>query len=335
MSSGTVPMTMNEAMSSLPLVSVVFTVYNEEENLDELYRQVVAVIPQERVRYELVFVDNGSSDTSLDIIRSLRDRDPQVKFLSLSRNFGHQGGLFAGMCYATGQAVITMDADLQHPPSLIPEMLRQWELGYDVVYTTKDSYEASTFRKFQIKLFYKLLSSFSGLKLSFGQSDFRLLSRRVLDVVLGMPEQPKFLRGMVEWVGFRQIGLNYDVAPRFSGVSKFSYRSLLSFALDGIISFSSQPLHWIFLIGLVVAGLSFVYTLFSLLCGIMYWLGMGVALPPGWATLAMAITGLGGLNLIALGIIGEYIRRIFNLCKGRPTFIVQDSSNLDHPVSGR
>jgi len=326
-------MDINLNTDELPLISIVFTVYNEEKNLAELYRQVVAAIPRDRLRYELFFVDNGSSDDSLDIIRSLRDSDPNVKYLSLSRNFGHQGGLLAGMSFSSGAAVITMDADLQHPPSLIPEMLRLWEQGYDVVYTIKNNYETSALRKFQIQLFYKLLSTFSGLKLSFGQSDFRLLNRQVLDVVLSMPEQPKFLRGMVEWVGFRQIGLNYDVAPRFSGESKFSYKSLLSFALDGIISFSSQPLHWIFLVGLVVAGLSFAYTLFSLVCGVMYWLGFGVSLPPGWATLAMAVTFLGGVNLIALGIIGEYIRRIFNLCKGRPTFIVQEFSDADQLVT--
>ena len=144
------------------------------------------------------------------------------------------------MCHATGQAVITMDADLQHPPSLLPEMVRLWRQGYDVVYTIKNNYDSSPGRLFHVKLFYKLISKLSGLNLSFGQSDFRLLDRKVLDTIVAIPEQPKFLRGMVEWVGFRQIGITYDVAPRFAGSSKFSFLSLSSFALDGIVSFSSS-----------------------------------------------------------------------------------------------
>ncbi|GAB6037230.1 glycosyltransferase family 2 protein [Fundidesulfovibrio butyratiphilus] len=310
-----------------PTVSLVFTAYNEEQNLRELYRQVTQVLADQNVELELVFVDNGSTDTSLAIMEELHAADPRVKFLSLSRNFGHQGGLYAGMCHATGQAVITMDADLQHPPSLLPEMVRLWRDGYDVVYTIKNNYEASPGRRFHVKLFYRFISAISGLNLSFGQSDFRLLDRAVLDTVISIPEQPKFLRGMVEWVGFRQVGLSYDVAPRFAGRSKFSFLSLSSFALDGIVSFSSQPLHWIFLLGLAVATGSFLYCAFALAMGALYLLHWGVVLPPGWSTLAVAVTLIGGVNLMALGIIGEYVRRIFHLCKGRPTYIVRRWSN--------
>ncbi len=321
--------------SDKPLVSVVFTAYNEEENLRELYRQVTAAIPGDRFRYELVFVDNGSADASLAVLKELRERDPNVKYLCLSRNFGHQGGLFAGMCHARGDAVITMDADLQHPPSLLPKMLEQWQQGYDVVYTTKNNYDVPPMRRMQIRLFYKLISAVSGLHLSFGQSDFRLLDRKVLDVILSMPEQPKFLRGMVEWVGFRQTGLNYTVSKRHAGKSKFHYWSLVSFALDGIVSFSSKPLHWIFLIGLCVSAAALAYALFILVISIMYLAGLGVTLPPGWGTLVLAGLGLGGLNLMALGVIGEYIRRIFELCKQRPNFIVQESSEPGRGPAGR
>lgn len=317
------------SIDSVPKISAVFPVLNEEGNLEILYKQVRHAFEQMDVNYEMVFVDNGSDDGSLRIIKELSQRDPCVRYVSLSRNFGHQGGLLAGLSYSHGDAVITMDADLQHPPSLIPEMVRLWREGFEVVYTKKQNHQVPKSRLRQIQLFYWILSKLSGLKLSFGQSDFRLLDRKVVNVLLGIPEHHKFLRGLVDWVGFRQISLEYNVGPRYAGQSKFSYWSLFSFALDGILAFSIVPLRWIFVVGMLTALVSFLYVGFAAALGVLNLLGIGVHIPPGWATLAVAVMFLGGVQLIAIGILGEYIGRISDQTKGRPTFIVRENSDRD------
>ena len=310
-----------------PKISIVFPVWNEEENLEILYGEVSEALKMVGLAYELVFVDNGSTDGSLALIKRLAQRDTNVRYISLSRNFGHQGGIFAGLCYCRGDAAITMDADLQHPPSLIPEMIRLWQEGFEVVYTKKRNHEVSRLRNVQNRIFYWCLSKLSGLKLSFGQSDFRLLGRKVVDVILNIPEYRKFLRGTVEWVGFRQTGLEYDVAKRHAGHSKFSYRSLFGFAIDGILAFSVVPLRWIFVVGSLVAALCFLYVGFASVLGVLNLFGMGVKIPPGWATLAVSVMFLGAVQLIAIGILGEYIGRIFDQTKGRPPFIVRETSD--------
>ncbi len=316
-------------MAAKPLtVSVAFPVFNEEPNLRELYRQVKEALQRAQVDYEMVFVDNGSTDGSLEAIKELRAKDKNVVYVSLSRNFGHQGGLFCGMSYARGDCVITMDADLQHPPALLTQMIQRWKAGAEVVYTTKESLHLP-FPKGQItKLFYRLMSSLSGLELTFGQSDFRLLDRKVLETVLRIPEYHKFLRGQVQWVGFRQEGIGYTVNDRFAGSSKFSYRNLFSFAFDGIFAFSRYPLHVMTLAGLLVAGISFLYMFFVVSIWLLRSLGVlsGVSLPPGWVMLILAVSFLGSLQLIAIGILGEYVGRIYDQSKGRPVFIVKESS---------
>ena len=254
---------------NLPQVSVVFPVYNEEGNLELLYQHVHDALSIAVVSYEMVFVDNGSKDGSLAIIKGLSERDPSVRHVSLSRNFGHQGGLFAGMRYSRGSAVITMDADLQHPPAMIPDMIGLWQQGYQVVYTTKRNHHFSGLKGIQVRAFYWLMSRVSGLNLSFGQSDYRLLDRQVVDALLEIPEYRKFLRGMVDWVGFKRAGLDYDVSERHSGQSKFSYRSLVSFALDGILAFSALPLRWMLLVGVIIAMLSITYAGVALTLGLL------------------------------------------------------------------
>lgn len=313
----------------LPKLSVIFPVYNEEENLRPLYQRVQAALASVDINYELIFVDNGSCDRSLEIIKTLAKQDYRVCFVSLSRNFGYQGGLFAGMSYARGEAIITMDADLQHPPELLPELISLWRKGFEVVFTTKRNYHLSGWRYRQVKIFYWVISKISGVKLSFGQSDFRLLDREVVDTLLSIQEYRKFLRGLVDWVGFRQVAVEYEVAERFSGESKFSYSSLISFALDGILSFSSLPLRWILLAGIILASLSFLYTLFALVVGVFVFFGLWDVAPPGWATLAVMITFLGGTQLIAVGVLGEYIARIYEQIKGRPVFIVRETSESE------
>lgn len=313
-----------------PLLSVVFPVWNEEKNLLPLYSQVSEALGKTGEAYELVFVNNGSRDTSSEIIKMLAQKDPRVRYVSLSKNFGHQGGLLAGLAFSQGDAVITMDADLQHPPSLIPRMIELWKQGYEVVYTKKQNYQTSWWRRRQVQIFYWLLSKLSRLKLSFGQSDFRLLDRKVVDLINRMPEYRKFLRGLVEWVGFRQIGLEYEVSKRHAGDSKFSFRSLSSLALDGILSFSFLPLRWSLWMGLIVAGFCLLYTAYTASLGILkLYFGIefvGLPIPPGWATLTAAVLFLASIQLIAIGVLSEYVGRIYEQTKGRPVFIVQEAS---------
>lgn len=307
-------------------ISVVFPVFNEEGNLKPLHEEVKQAFLEANVDYEMVFVDNGSTDNSLSIIKELAKRDHRVCYVSLSRNFGHQGGLFAGMSYVSGDACITMDADLQHPPSLIPQMIDLWRQGYEVVYTAKRSTQLSGLTGLQVKIFYRVISKLSGLKLSFGQSDFRLIDRKVIDAIIRIPEYRKFLRGVVHWLGFRQTRLQYDVLERHSGHSKFSYGALLSFALDGILAFSTLPLRFLLGVGVVIAGMAMLYGLTAVVLGVLSLAGAGVQLPPGWATLAAAISFFGAVQLIATGILGEYIGRIYDQTKGRPVFVVTEAS---------
>ncbi len=314
------------ATISSPLVSVAFPVFNEAENLEMLHAEVTRALETTGLAFELIFVDNGSTDASLSIIKRLSETDPRVEFVSLSRNFGHQGALLAGISHAQGEAVITMDADLQHPSALLPEMVRLWQEGFEVVFTRKRRYPVHGMRLRQVKLFYWLMSKWSGLDLSFGQSDFRLLDRKVFEVFLRMPEARKFLRGLVEWVGFRQTGLEYDPLPRHAGESKFPFRALVSFAVDGIISFSLLPLRWSLGLGFIVASMSFVYGIAMVVMGLLNYAGMSVPLPPGWATLVVSILFLSGIQLIAIGMLGEYVGRIFEQTKGRPEFIVRAAS---------
>ena len=308
-------------------LSIIFPVFNEEGNLRPLYSQITEVCDPLDLEYEMIFVDNGSYDNSLDAIRELKDKDDKVKFISLSRNFGHQGGLFAGMSYASGEAIITMDADLQHPPDLIPAMVNLWNEGYEVINTIKSQNHMNGIRGTQVRLFYWLISRISGVKLSFGQSDFRLIDRKVLDILLTMPEHRKFLRGIVNWIGFSQTSIQYSVAERLRGQSKFSYRTLLSFALDGIFSFSTLPLRFFIGLGAGVALLSLAYALIAASLGIARYIYPNIQLPPGWATLAVAISFLGSVQLIAIGILGEYVGRIYEQTKGRPTFIVREKDS--------
>lgn len=312
---------------SMSKISVVFPVFNEADNLKMLYQQVKQACNQSNIDYEMIFVDNGSTDNSLHLIKELRKEDKRIVYVSLSRNFGHQGALFAGMSYCAGDAVITMDADLQHPPSLIPRMIDLWRNGAEVVYTSKKNADLSIFLNFCVRSFYLIISRLSRLQLDFGQSDFRLLDRKVLNVILKMPEYHKFLRGQIQWVGFRQLGLTYSVEKRLSGKSKFSYSDLFLFALDGIFAFSRYPLHILTSVGLIVSIFSLGYICFISSIWILKIYGFShLPLPSGWATLIVSVLFIGSLQLIAIGILGEYIGRIYDQTKCRPIYIVREES---------
>jgi dolichol-phosphate mannosyltransferase len=308
------------------MISIISPIYNEAENLRELCRRIIKALEATQEDFEIILVENGSYDDSLKIIKSLRNDDPRIKFLSLSRNFGHQGAILAGLAYASGDAVISLDGDLQQPPELLPKMIQLWQEGNDVVYTIKkNQINHLNFRLSMTKLFYTFISRISDLKLSYGQSDFRLIDRKIVDILSQLDEKNKFLRGLVDWVGFRQIGVEYEPAPRQSGESKFSFWNYMSFALDGIFSFSTMPLKISLWSGLIIAFIFGFLAVYYLIKGIINFSFNGdMVLPPGWLTIVVGIFFLGGIQLISVGILGEYIGRIFSQTKARPEFIVKE-----------
>jgi len=310
------------------MISIISPIYNEADNLMELYRRVAAALESIQEEFEFILVENGSSDRSLEIIKELREKDPRIKYVSLSRNFGHQGGIVAGLANVSGNAVITLDGDLQHPPELIPNLVELWKKGYDVVYTTKKvNKHIGSWRVFPTRVFYKLISYVSDVSLTYGQSDYRLLDRKVVDVLIQIPEKNKFLRGMVKWIGFSQIGVEYEVAQRKRGQSKFSLWNYISFAHDGIFSFSTVPLKVFLWIGVIVASFCGFYAFYYFVMGmITIFYPESNLLPPGLATITVSILFLGAVQLIGIGCLGEYIGRIYFQAKDRPDFIVKEKS---------
>jgi dolichol-phosphate mannosyltransferase len=309
------------------MISIISPVYNEEENIIELVDRVVQAMETTGEEFEIVLVENGSDDRSKEIIQGIRAKDSRVKYLSLSRNFGHQGGISAGLGNATGDAVISMDGDLQHPPEILPEMVRLWREGNEVVYTTKKEQNTQAdWRFYPKRIFYWAINKVSDVQLSFGQSDFRLMDRKVVNVLNNIPEANMFLRGMVEWVGFKQVGIMYEVPRRERGESKFGLLNYMEFALDGIVSFSVMPLRACLLMGLLIATLSLGYGLYEAALGALYMYDPSIyQQPSGYATIIVAISFLGSVQLISIGVLGEYIGRVYSQGKGRPQFIVVES----------
>lgn len=315
------------------LISVTAPAYNEEENLREFCARVKATLDPLTSNYEIVIVENGSADGSMDILRDLAAQDSRVKYVQLSRNFGHQGGLLAGMSHCAGTIIITMDADLQHPPEVLPELLECWQQGFDVVGTRKrPSDYTNPIRRMMNSFFYKFVGGSIGIPLSQHQSDFRLFDRSALQALLSLPEREKFLRGLTYWIGFRQTSVLFTPASRQSGQTKFNYITLISFAIHGLVSFTSLPLKIFSVVGSLIA-------FFALLnAGYIYvdWLlSTKNAPPPGWLTLVTGVYFLGGLQLIGIGVLGEYLAQNLVETRRRPSFIVMESTAKGYePGSG-
>lgn len=313
-------------MSEQPTFSIVSPVYNEESVLPELYRRVRAVMDDLGQPWELILVNDGSRDESAAVIADLHEQDERVRGVSFSRNFGFQIAVTAGLDHAAGDAVILTDADLQDPPEVFPRMIEKWRQGYDVVYGVRASREGeSWFKLMTAKVFYRLIYRITDIDIPLDTGDFRLMDRRVVDVIRHMPERNRFLRGMVPWVGFKQTGVEYERRARFAGESKFSsVRQMLPFAVDAITSFSYLPLQLATYLGFliaVIAGLAIVAVILLRLFG-----------PEnpllGQATTLVAVLFLGGVQLISLGIIGEYLGRIYDEVKGRPLYLVEKKWGL-------
>ncbi|NPA26336.1 MAG: glycosyltransferase family 2 protein [Chloroflexi bacterium] len=315
---------------SRPTFSIVVPVYNERESLPELYRRVRAVMESLGEPWELVLVDDGSTDGSTDLIRELHRQDPEhVRPVIFARNFGHQIAVTAGMDYARGCAVIIMDADLQDPPEVIPDLIARWREGYDVVYAVRVQREGeSWFKKATAALFYRLIYRITDVPIPLDTGDFRLIDRKVLAVLRRMRERHRFIRGMAAWVGFRQIGVPYRRAPRYAGETKYPLRKMLKFALDAITSFSYFPLQLATYLGFVSAGLSILAIPLVAVARL-----TGSQAFYGQATTLIAVLFLGGVQLISLGILGEYVGRIYDEVKGRPLYVVAEAANSPSPES--
>ncbi len=318
-------------MEGQPLISVVVPVLNEAGNLRPLYQAVTQQLESLALRHEIVFVNDGSQDDSLAILRQLSREDARVRAVSLSRNFGHQYALSAGLELARGDAVIVMDADLQHPPELLPQMIALWREGVQVVYTIReDGRELPRWKRWTSAAFYRLVKAVSDIPLVPGAADFRLMDRTVVDCLVAMPERSRFLRGMVAWLGFRQQGLRYRPNPRHAGTSKYSLRKMLGLALDGVTSFSSMPLRVSAVLGLAAAVCGLPYALWAIYARCF----TGVTVP-GWTSLLIAVLFLGGVQLMSIGVIGEYVGRIYTEVKGRPLYIADELIGFDPDPSGR
>lgn len=301
-------------------ISVVIPVFNEAENIQPLCAEVCRQLELVGLPFEIIFVNDGSHDDSLGRLRALNTSDPRIKVVSLSRNFGHQSSISAGVEYASGGAVITMDGDFQHPPEMLPEMIARWREGYQVVYTVrKETEDARWFKRCTSGAFYRLINAMSEVPIIPGAADFRLMDRAVVDCLVSMPERSRFLRGMVSWVGFRQIGLSYVAKARRCGRSKYSFRKMLSLAAQGITSFSSLPLRFAAYLGFISATAGLPYCLWA-----MYARFFTDRAVPGWASLEVSVLFLGGIQLMSIGIIGEYVGRIYTEVKGRPLYIADE-----------
>ncbi len=302
-------------------ISFVIPAKNEEGNLKPLTDQLLGIINDNNFRYEIIFVDDGSTDNTLQVIKELQSKNDRIHFISLSRNFGHQNALKSGIDHSTGDCVISMDADLQHPVSLIVEMIALWQKGNDIVYTVrKDPKTLSLFKRLSSRFFYRLINLFSEISLEPGAADFRLIDRSVADVIRDNHEYNLFIRGYISWLGFRTARLIYSADKRLTGDSKYSVRKMMLFAADGLTSFSIRPLRIAIYVGGIISLLAFLYAVYAVCM-----FAFTDKVMTGWTSLLASVLFLGGLQLLFMGFLGEYIGRIFMQTKNRPSYVIRES----------
>ncbi|MGI8656668.1 MAG: glycosyltransferase family 2 protein [Pyrinomonadaceae bacterium] len=308
------------------LISVVVPCYNEEAVIRETHERLSATLRQlSGFDYEIIYVDDGSRDETLRSLHELQAGDKRARVVALSRNFGHQIAVTAGLEHAAGDAVVVIDADLQDPPEVILEMVARWQDGYDVVYGVRTDREGETqFKLWTAKLFYRLINQLSKVQIPLDVGDFRLMNRRVVEAMLRMPERDRFLRGMVSWVGFRQVAVMYKRQPRHAGASKYPLFKMLAFAMDGVVSFSFTPLRLAVWTGFAAIALAFAGIIYAVLLRFLTndWVR-------GWASIFVAVLFMSGVQLVSLGIIGEYVGRIYGEVKKRPLYFVRERHGFD------
>ncbi|MES5952748.1 glycosyltransferase family 2 protein [Bacillus fungorum] len=307
------------------LISVVVPMYFEEEVAQECYNRLKSVMLQNDINYEFVFVNDGSTDRTMEILSEIAANDYRTKIVNFARNFGHQVAVTAGIAAAKGDAIVIIDADLQDPPEVIPELIAKWEEGYEVVYAKRKQRKGETwFKLLTAKYFYKFLNYMSDIDIPKDTGDFRIIDRKVADVFNQMTERNRFIRGMMSWVGFRQTYVEYERDERFAGETKYPLKKMIKFASDGIIAFSTKPLRIVMTLGLLSVLISIIVLLYTITVKI-----IGTGTQTGWASIMVAITFFSGIQLLGLGIVGQYIARIYDESKNRPIYIVKETINIE------
>lgn len=312
-------------MENKALISIIVPAFNEEENLAVTVQKISETLVKigDQYSFELIFVNDGSSDKTLGLLRQLHQIHPEwVHYISFSRNFGHMSALRCGYDHARGEAVICMDADLQHPPAYIPVFLEKWTQGYEIVFTSRqDDEKTDWFKRISSRYFYALMNRFSDVQIEPGAADFRLLDRKVVNLIRQSQETDLFIRGFIPWVGFRQFVIPYTPDKRFAGQSKYTLRKMLRLALNGITAFSVKPLRIATFLGVIISGMAFLYAGYAVYAHFVL-----KETVQGWTSVLLSVLIMGGLQLLTLGIIGEYLGRLFMQTKGRPSYIVQEST---------
>lgn len=308
-------------------ISVIIPMYYEEEVAEECYKRMTFVLQNiENYDYEIICINDGSKDKTLIILENLAIKDKRLKVLSFSRNFGHQCAVTAGLKFVTGDVIVIIDADLQDPPELIPEMLKLWEAGNDVIYGKRKTRDGeSVFKLFTAKMFYKTLNALSDVEIPKDTGDFRLVDRKVVDTINSLPEHNKFLRGLFSWVGYKQIPFQYERKERFAGKTKYPLKKMLKLASDGIISFSTKPLKIVGGLGIISIVISFILLIYALISYIFKLNNLSA----GWTSLMLGITFFAGVQLLSLWIMSEYIARIYDESKNRPQYIIEKKINIE------
>lgn len=308
-------------------ISVIIPMYYEEEVAEECYKRMTFVLQNiENYDYEIICINDGSKDKTLTILENLAIKDKRLKVLSFSRNFGHQCAVTAGLKFVTGDVIVIIDADLQDPPELIPEMLKLWEAGNDVIYGKRKTRDGeSVFKLFTAKIFYKTLNALSDVEIPKDTGDFRLVDRKVVDTINSLPEHNKFLRGLFSWVGYKQIPFQYERKERFAGKTKYPLKKMLKLASDGIISFSTKPLKIVGGLGMISIVISFILLIYALISYIFKLNNLSA----GWTSLMLGITFFAGVQLLSLWIMSEYIARIYDESKNRPQYIIEKKINIE------
>lgn len=307
-------------------ISVIIPMYYEEDVVNECYKRMTGVLTKiENYDYEIICVNDGSKDKTLPILEELASKDIKLKVISFARNFGHQCAVTAGLKHVTGDCAVIIDADLQDPPELIPEMLKLWEDGNEVIYGKRKTRDGeSVFKLLTAKMFYKTLNVLSDVEIPKDTGDFRLVDRKVVDVMNSMPEHNKFLRGLWGWIGFKQIAYEYERKERFAGKTKYPLKKMLKLASDGIIGFSTKPLKIVGGFGIFSIFISFLLLIYSILSFAFKWNNI----TPGWASIMVAITFFAGVQLVSIWIMAEYIGRIYDESKSRPQYIISKTINI-------
>jgi polyisoprenyl-phosphate glycosyltransferase len=313
------------------LISIVVPMYFEEEVAGECYNRLRTVMENNIINYEFIFVNDGSTDGTAEILKGIAECDHRAKIVNFARNFGHQTAVTAGIDFAKGDAIVIIDADLQDPPEIIPKLLDKWREGYEVVYAKRKNRSGETFFKLlTAKYFYRFLNYMSDIEIPKDTGDFRIIDRKVADVFKNMTERNRFVRGMFSWVGFRQTYIEYERDERFAGETKYPLKKMIKFASDGIIAFSTKPLRFVMTLGFISVLISLFVLFYTIIVKL-----FGKEVQAGWASIMVAITFFSGIQLLSIGIVGQYIARIYDESKNRPIYIVRETVNLQEELKDR